>query len=107
MLCAESLVVCCASAAKRACRPDSNACSGVTLSCTCPASSGFCLTACCTTAYEQIRQFVHLSAGQTSHLNREQKGRFVCLCWIAQIYKHFPEPKAAYVADWEGLPGWQ
>jgi hypothetical protein len=33
--------------------------------------------------------------------------RFVALCWIAQIYKHFQEPKASYVADWDDLPSWQ
>ncbi|GAB3983828.1 hypothetical protein GCM10029978_091680 [Actinoallomurus acanthiterrae] len=39
--------------------------------------------------------------------SREQKGRFVALCWIAQIYKHIPEPKSSYVADWDALPEWQ
>jgi hypothetical protein len=31
----------------------------------------------------------------------------VALCWIGQIFKHFPDPKPAYVADWEDLPEWQ
>jgi hypothetical protein len=57
--------------------------------------------------YEQVRAFVELSAGNTAKLTREQKGRFVALCWIAQIYKHIPEPKPAYVADWDELPKWQ
>ena len=57
--------------------------------------------------YEQIRQFVLVAAQQTRRLSREQKGRFVCLCWIGQVFKHFPEPKASYVTDWEGLPAWQ
>lgn len=57
--------------------------------------------------YEQVRQFVLLAAGNTSHLSREQKGRFVCLCWIGQIFKHFSNPKASYVADWGDLPAWQ
>lgn len=57
--------------------------------------------------YEQVRQFVLLAAGHTSHLSREQKGRFVCLCWIREVFKHFLNPKASYVADWDDLPVWQ
>jgi len=57
--------------------------------------------------YEQVRQFILVTGGQTTHLNREQKGRFVCLCWIGQIFKHFSDPKESYVADWEQLPEWQ
>jgi hypothetical protein len=57
--------------------------------------------------YEQVRMFVELSDSNTAKLSREQKGRFVALCWIAQIYKHIPDPKPAYVADWDGLPEWQ
>jgi hypothetical protein len=57
--------------------------------------------------YQQVRQFVELSTGQTQHLSREQRGRFVCLCWIAQIWKHIASPKPSYVADWEMLPAWQ
>lgn len=57
--------------------------------------------------YEQVHQFIALTSGQTTHLNREQKGRFVCLCWIGQMYKHIPDPKPTYVADWEQLPEWQ
>jgi hypothetical protein len=56
---------------------------------------------------EQIRAFVVASAGTTARLSREQRGRFVALCWIAQIYRHFPDPKPAYVADWDDLPTWQ
>lgn len=55
--------------------------------------------------YEQVAQFVRL--GATHRLSREQKGRFVALCWIAQIFRHIAEPKPAYVADWEDLPQWQ
>ncbi|MFD5466394.1 hypothetical protein ACFWIQ_26710 [Kitasatospora sp. NPDC127059] len=45
--------------------------------------------------------------GTTAKLSREQKGRFVALCWIAQIHKHIPDPKPAYTADWDDLPKWQ
>ena len=56
---------------------------------------------------EQVRTFVQAANGGTAKLTREQKGRFVALCWIGQIFKHFPDPKPAYVADWEALPQWQ
>ncbi|GHB09362.1 hypothetical protein ACIQRS_13980 [Streptomyces termitum] len=57
--------------------------------------------------YGQVRDFVQVSGGQTAKLSREQKGRFVALCWIAQIHKHIEDPKAGYVADWDALPKWQ
>ena len=57
--------------------------------------------------YDQVRAFVEVSEGNTSKLSREQKGRFVALCWIAQIYRHIPDPKPSYVADWDDLPAWQ
>lgn len=56
--------------------------------------------------YEQVRQFIEAADGATAKLTREQKGRFVALCWIAQIFKHFPNPKASYVADWSDIPEW-
>ena len=40
-------------------------------------------------------------------LSRENKGRYIALCWTAQIFKHIADPKPAYVADWEDLPQWQ
>ena len=57
--------------------------------------------------YWQVADFVAVSGGATAKLTREQKGRFVALCWIAQIHKHIPEPKQSYVADWDALPEWQ
>ena len=57
--------------------------------------------------YSQTRTFIELSDGATSKLSREQKGRFIALCWIAQIYKHFDNPKPSYIADWDALPEWQ
>jgi hypothetical protein len=56
---------------------------------------------------EQVTRLIDISSGAAAKLTREQKGRFVAICWIAQIYKHFPDPKPAYVADWDQLPGWQ
>ena len=60
-----------------------------------------------TTVYNQVAVFVEVTGGRTIKLTREQKGRFVALCWIGQIFKHFPDPKPAYVADWAELPQWQ
>lgn len=57
--------------------------------------------------FGQVRDFVRVSGGNTAKLTREQKGRFVALCWIAQIHKHIPDPKPGYVADWDALPEWQ
>ncbi|MFJ8311226.1 MULTISPECIES: hypothetical protein [unclassified Streptomyces] len=55
----------------------------------------------------QVRDFIRASSGSTARLSREQKGRFVAICWIAQIYKHFESPKPGYAADWAQLPEWQ
>lgn len=57
--------------------------------------------------YDQVRAFVETSDGTTTKLSRAQRGRFVATCWIAQIYKHIPNPKPGYVADWDDLPEWQ
>jgi hypothetical protein len=60
-----------------------------------------------TAVYQQVAAFVQATGGRTAKLTRQQKGRFVALCWIGQIFKHFPDPKPSYVADWDELPGWQ
>lgn len=57
--------------------------------------------------YEQVRAFIETTDGNTARLTREQRGRFVATCWIGQIYKHIPDPKPGYVADWVDLPAWQ
>ena len=57
--------------------------------------------------YNQVAAFIETSDGNTAKLTREQRGRFVATCWIAQIYKHIPDPKPGYVADWNDLPEWQ
>ncbi len=62
---------------------------------------------CAAAVYGQVRAFVQVSAGSTAKLSREQRGRFVALCWTAQIHKHIENPKPGYVADWEDLPKWQ
>jgi hypothetical protein len=63
--------------------------------------------AAATAVYDQVRAFVESATGATSKLTRSQKGRFIALCWVGQIYKHIPDPKPSYVADWEELPTWQ
>ncbi|UWE12962.1 hypothetical protein [Actinacidiphila bryophytorum] len=55
----------------------------------------------------QVREFLAVSDGCAGRLTREQKGRFVAVCWVAQIYRHFEDPKPGYVADWADLPHWQ
>ncbi|MFJ7243761.1 hypothetical protein ACIQWA_03860 [Kitasatospora sp. NPDC098652] len=57
--------------------------------------------------FGQVRDFVTVSGGATSNLSREQKGRFVALCWIAQIHHRIADPKPGYTADWDDLPKWQ
>jgi len=59
------------------------------------------------TVCEQVQHFIAVSGGNVAKLTHEQKGRFVSLCWIAQIYKHFGDPRASYVADWSEQPEWQ
>ena len=39
--------------------------------------------------YDQVHAFVLATDGRTDKLSRDQKGRFVALCWIGQIFKHF------------------
>ncbi|MGJ5898659.1 hypothetical protein DF268_32445 [Streptomyces sp. V2] len=57
--------------------------------------------------YEQVRQFLVLSGGHAARLSREEKGRFVAVCWTAQMYRHFEDPKPGYVVGWSELPEWQ
>lgn len=51
--------------------------------------------------------FLATSGAGASKLAREQKGRFVAICWLAQVYLRIPDPKPGYVADWADLPEWQ
>lgn len=58
-----------------------------------------------TTVYELVAALVR--AGGTTQLTRQQKGQFVALCWTAQIFAAFEDPKPSYVAAWDLLPEWQ
>ncbi|MEV1007833.1 hypothetical protein [Streptomyces sp. NPDC049881] len=55
----------------------------------------------------QVRDFVEISGGNAVRLTREQKGRFVATCWIAQVHKHVASPEPSHVADWAELPAWR
>jgi hypothetical protein len=57
--------------------------------------------------YQQVYDFVQVTDGKTAKFTREQKGRFVALCWIGQIFKHLDDPKPSYVADWDAMSEWQ
>jgi hypothetical protein len=63
--------------------------------------------AAATAVYDQVLAFIKTTNGATAKLTRDQKSRFVALCWIGQIYKHIPDPKPSYVADRNDLPAWQ
>ncbi|XVU29049.1 hypothetical protein ACQPZJ_18885 [Actinoplanes sp. CA-054009] len=55
----------------------------------------------------QVLAFIEVSDGAVAKLSREQRGRFIALCWTAQIHRAFADPKPSYVADWDQLPFWQ
>jgi hypothetical protein len=54
---------------------------------------------------QQIQGFIlaGCQCGQAPVLTREQGGRLVRIAWVGQMYKHFPDPKPAYVCDWESM----
>ena len=63
--------------------------------------------ACAAAVERQVLDFISVTAGATTNLTREQKSRFVALCWIGQIHRHIDNPKPSYIADWPELPPWQ
>lgn len=63
--------------------------------------------AAATAVYDQVAEFITVTDGNATKLTPEQKGRWIALCWIGQIHKHFPDPKPSYIADWEDMPDWQ
>ncbi len=56
---------------------------------------------------ELVVRFVDESDGGTAKLTREQRGQFVATTWLAQMHKHFPDPKPSYVSPWAELAAWQ
>jgi len=61
------------------------------------------------TVYSKVQAFVLAGhhEGQNVRLSPEQGGRFVSEAWNVQVYRHIPNPKPGYVADWDDLPEWQ
>lgn len=57
--------------------------------------------------YEQVRNFIESTDGNATKLSREQKGQFVAICWVGQIFRRIEDPKPAYVAGWDDMPEWQ
>ncbi|WP_280448607.1 hypothetical protein [Nocardia brasiliensis] len=57
--------------------------------------------------YRQVVDFLTVTDGAATRLSPEQKGQFVAICWIGQIYARIPDPKPGYVAPWDQLPEWQ
>jgi hypothetical protein len=57
--------------------------------------------------YDQVRAFLDVTEGNAAKLTRVQKGQFISSCWTGQIYRHFPDPKPSYVAEWADQPEWQ
>jgi hypothetical protein len=53
--------------------------------------------------YQQARAFMlaGLREQRLTPLTREQGGRFIRIAWVAQMFRHFPDPKPAYVCDWD------
>jgi len=62
-----------------------------------------------TEIYAQMQALIQAGAQdeQVTCLNREQGGRAIRIAWIGQVYKHIPEPKPAYVCNWEEMPSWE
>ena len=48
-----------------------------------------------------------LQAEPPVQLTPEQGGRFIAEAWNVQVFRHIPQPKSSYVADWDDLPEWQ
>jgi len=48
-----------------------------------------------------------LQSEEPGHPTSEQGGRFIAEAWNVQVYRHIPDPKPGYVADWDDLPEWQ
>jgi len=57
--------------------------------------------------HAQVRAFLQITDGAAAKLSRTQKGKFVAIAWAGQMYRHIPDPKPGYVADWDALPEWQ
>lgn len=59
------------------------------------------------TVYAKTQAFIRAGQQTGIYPTPEQGGRFISEAWNVQVYRHIPDPKPGYVADWEDLPGWQ
>ena len=59
------------------------------------------------TVGEMIRELLSNADEGAAKLTREQKGRFVAICWLTLVYQLIADPKPGYVADWDDMPEWQ
>ena len=59
--------------------------------------------------YGKVKAFIQAGLQSTppAHIAPEQGGRFIGEAWNVQVYRHIPNPKPGYVADWDDLPEWQ
>ena len=60
-----------------------------------------------TAVYAKTQAFVQAGHQAGVYPTPEQGGRFISEAWNIQVFRHIPNPKASYVADWEDLPEWQ
>ena len=58
-------------------------------------------------AYELVQHLAWTVGWPIDGLNREQKGRFVHTCLMAQVWKRAPQRKSIALSDWNQLPTWQ
>ena len=57
--------------------------------------------------YELVQHLAWTVGWPIDGLSREQKGRFVYICMVAQMWKRSPQGEKAYLVDWDQLPAWQ
>ncbi len=58
-------------------------------------------------AYELVQHLAWTVGWPIDGLSREQKGRFVHTCLIAQVWKRAPQHDEIALGDWNQLPTWQ
>ncbi|WP_037801814.1 hypothetical protein [Streptomyces sp. LaPpAH-108] len=55
----------------------------------------------------RVRDLMTLSEGTAARMSREQKARFVAVCWANEVHDQLTDPDPAQVAEWSDLPVWQ
>ncbi|MFI8349814.1 hypothetical protein [Streptomyces sp. NPDC085596] len=54
----------------------------------------------------RIQGLMEVSEGTAAKLSREQKGRFVAICWATEVSEQCTDPEPAQIAEWPDLPLW-